>query len=134
MPALEIRRLALVAVLLLLGCASPREKAMKQTMKEYREANAECTKHAREQVARLLAAAQAFHVENHRWPYRLSELTRIAALQQPPLDELAFNQTTFASMSDGSLEIQYEFTCSRFDPAHPHLLLRSKVKVGLNAR
>jgi hypothetical protein len=129
-----MRRLALLAALLLAGCASPREKAMKRTMKDYREASAECSRNSRAQVASLIAAARAFYAEYHRWPYRLSETARFGAIQNPPLDELTFNQTTFASMSDGSLEIQYEINCSRFDPAHPNLIQRNKVRVGLNAR
>jgi len=117
-----MRRLALIALLVAIGCASPREKAVKRTMRDYRRSSAGCAARAREQGAYLAAAARAFRAANNRWPVLLPELAQFAYLNKLSLDELAFNDVTFASMSDGSLQIQYEVNCARFDPANQSLI------------
>ena len=117
-----MRRFTLIALLVAIGCASPQEKATNRAMRDYRRASAGCAAHAREQVARLAAVARVFRAANNRWPVLLPELARFAYLNKLALDELAFNEITFASMSDGSLQIQYEVNCARFDPANQSLL------------
>jgi len=100
-------------------------------MRDYRRASAGCAARAREQGAHLAAAARAFRAANNRWPVLLTELSQFAYLNKLPLDELAFNDVTFASMSDGSLQIQYEVNCARFDPANQGLIQPGTLNVKL---
>ncbi len=102
---------------------------MKQLMREYRLASAECAKHEREKVAELSSAARAFRAANKRWPYMYPELAQFAALRKLTLDDLAFNQVTLLLMPADVLQIQYEFRCGRFDMANPRLVQHGTVSL-----
>jgi hypothetical protein len=102
------------AILVLAGCASPQEKAMKRALNDYRRASADSARYAREQVAKLATAAQAFHAANKRWPYKLDELAGFAFDHKLDFDEIAFNEVSFAALADGSLQARYDVNCARF--------------------
>lgn len=104
----------LALIVVLTGCASPQEKAMKRAMNEYRRASADSAAYAREQVAKLTTAAQAFHTANKRWPYKLTELAGFAFDNKLDFDEIVFNEVSFATLSDGSLQARYDVNCVRF--------------------
>jgi hypothetical protein len=107
--------LVLLGALLMAGCASPQEKAMKRTMRDYRRNGKAAQTYAKEQEAQLVAAARAFHQSKKRWPFSADELGAFADQNRIEFRSFAFLRLTFAAMKDGSAQVSYEVDCSRFN-------------------
>ncbi len=109
------RFVAAATLLLVLGCASPREKAYKTALKDYQRANQATVEYARAQAKQLAAAVRTFHASLNRWPKTFDELALFAVQNRLAFDPYAFNDVTFAKLADGSLQIHYYVNCARFD-------------------
>jgi hypothetical protein len=109
------RLVALGILLLAVGCASPREKAYKRALKDYQHRDQATVEFARVQAKQLVAAARSFRAAVNRWPQTFNELASFAVQNRLALDPLAFNDVTFAELSDGNLQIHYDVNCARFD-------------------
>ena len=112
---MRCRFVAIAILLLIAGCASPREKAFKAALNDYKRANQTTVEFARAQVKQLVTATQAFHSAVGRWPQTFDELVPFAAQNKLALDLFAFNDVTFAALSDDSLQIHYDVNCARFN-------------------
>lgn len=111
-------RAGFVAIMLLVlaaGCASPREKAFKTALKDYKRANQATVEFARAQVKQLVAVTRAFRSAIDRWPQMFDELISFASSNKLPLDPFAFNDVTFAVLADGTVQIHYDVDCARFN-------------------
>ena len=110
-------RATVVALILLLvaSCASPRERALKAALNDYKRANQASVQFARTHVKQLVAATQMFHAARERWPQTFEELVQFALQSQLSFDPLAFDDVTFAALPDGSVQVRYDVNCSRFD-------------------
>ena len=108
---------ASLPVLIVVACASPQEKAYKIAMRDYRRHEAVVVDFARANVKQLVAATKAFHSSAGRWPRTFTEFGDFVLSNRAPLDLAAFNDATFASLSDGSVQVYYDLNCSRFDDA-----------------
>ena len=127
------KRFAAVTMLLLVvACASPREKAFKATLKDYQRANRAAVEFARVQVQQLVAATEAFHSAVDRWPQSFDELVQFTFANKLTLDPLAFNDVTFAVFLDGSAQIHYDVNCARFDT--PQYKFTQSGSVNVKAR
>jgi hypothetical protein len=109
------RFVATAFLLLVAGCASPREKAYKAALNDYKRANQTTVEFARAQVKQLAIAAQSYRSTFGRWPETFNELASFAVPNKLALDPLAFNDVTFATLSDGSLQVRYDVNCARFN-------------------
>jgi hypothetical protein len=109
------RLFAAATLLLVLGCASPREKAYKNALKDYQRANKATIEYARAQAKQLASAARTFYTSLNRWPKTFNELASFAIQNRLAFDPYAFNDVTFAELSDGSVQIHYDVNCARFD-------------------
>ena len=107
---------SLVALLLLMvvACASPREKAYQQAVKDYKRNEADVAAFARANVKQLVAAIRTYHSTVGRWPQTYREFGGFVVAHSVPLDLTAFNDITFAALEDGSVQIRYDANCSRF--------------------
>jgi hypothetical protein len=102
-------------LVLVAGCASPREKAFKAALKDYKRANQATVEFARAQIKQLIATMQAFRSAFDRWPQTFNELVGFALQNKLALDVFAFNDATFAALPDGSVQVHYDVNCARFD-------------------
>ena len=109
-------RLILVGLLALnlIACASPREKAYRSAVDDYKRTNAVVVDFARAKVKQLVAATMAFQTSVGHWPQTLTELAGFAFGNSLPFDPTDFNNVTFATLEDGSVQIRYDVNCSRF--------------------
>jgi hypothetical protein len=112
------------------GCASPREREIKQAMKDYRRASASANEFAKEQVRHLTSAARLFHAAHHRWPYSLAELSRFTTEKGIVFNDLAFTRTTFAAMPNGDAHVSYEVDCQRWNTGRFSILLPGNVTIA----
>jgi hypothetical protein len=110
-------RLVLVSLLALnlVACASPREKAYQSAVNDYNRKNKVVVDFARGKVKQLVTATQAFHVSVGRWPQTLNELAGFVFANNVPLDPIDFNDVTFATIDDGSVQVRYDINCARFN-------------------
>ena len=110
-------RLVLVGLLALnfVACASPREKAYQSALNDYKRKNAVVVDFARVKVKQLVIATKTFETSVGRWPQTLKELTGFAFANNVLLDPTDFNDVTFASLEDGSVQVHYDINCSRFN-------------------
>ena len=104
-----------VSLLFAAACASPREKALKTTLKDYQRANQATVEFARAQVKQLVAVTQTFQAAFERWPQTFEELVQFAWQDKLAFDPFAFNDAMFAALPDGSVQIHYDVNCARFD-------------------
>ena len=109
------RFVALVILLFVASCASPREKAYRRALKDYQHRNQATVEFAHAQAKQLVATAQAFHSAVNRWPQTFDELALFAVQNRLAFDPYAFNDVTLAELSDGTLQIHYDVNCARFD-------------------
>ena len=109
------RPVAAATLLLVLGCASPREKAYKAALKDYQRANQATIEYARAQAKQLATTARTFHASLNRWPKNFNEFVLFAVQNRLAFDPYAFNDVTFAELPDESVQIHYEVNCARFD-------------------
>jgi uncharacterized lipoprotein YmbA len=121
--------IALGCATLLAACASPPERAMHRAMREYQRETQEAEQHAREQLARLARAAQAFHAANQQWPGTLDELARFAVRERLDFDRFGFRRADFALLSDGTLQVYYVVDSSAFDTPRHRFNLRGTLNV-----
>jgi hypothetical protein len=106
--------LAAITLLIATACASPREKAYQQAVKDYQRSEADVAAFARANVKELVAATRTFRTSVGRWPQTFTEFGRFVFANNVPLDLSAFNDVTFAALADGSVQIHYDVNCSRF--------------------
>jgi hypothetical protein len=106
--------LAVITVFVATGCASPREKAYQQAVRDYQRREAIAAAFARANVKQLVAATKTFRGSVGRWPQTFTEFGRFVLANNVPLDLTAFNDVAFAALGDGSLQIHYDVNCSRF--------------------
>jgi hypothetical protein len=99
----------------LVACASPREKAYRSTLNEYKRKNAVVVDFARAKVKQLVTATKAFQVSVGHWPQAFSQLAEFAFNNSLPLDPTDFNGITFAALEDGSVQVRYDINCARFN-------------------
>jgi hypothetical protein len=123
------RLVATATFLLVLGCASPREKAYKTALRDYQRANQGTIEYARAQAKQLVAAVRTFHTSVNRWPKTYNELASFAIENRLAFDPYAFNDVTFAELPDGSLQIHYDVNCARFDTPEYKFSQSSSVNV-----
>ncbi len=109
------RLVAIVTLLFVAACASPREKVFKAALNDYKRANQATVEFTRAQVKQLVAATQAFHSARDRGPQSFDELVQFALPNKLALDPFAFNDVTFAALPDGSVQMHYDVNCARFD-------------------
>jgi hypothetical protein len=109
------RLVATAILLLVLGCASPREKAYKAALKDYQRANQATIEYARAQAKQLATTARTFHAALNRWPKTFDELASFAVQNRLAFDPYAFNDVTFAELPNESVQIHYDVNCARFD-------------------
>jgi hypothetical protein len=96
------------------GCASPREKAYQQAVRDYQRSEANVAAFARANVKQLVAGTRTFRTSVGRWPQTYQEFGRFVLANNVLLDLAAFNDVTFAVLEDGSVQIHYDVNCSRF--------------------
>lgn len=108
------RWLAAITVLIATACASPRERAYQQAVRDYKRSEANAAAFARANVKQLVAATKTFHSSVGRWPQTYQEFGSFVLSKNMPLDLAAFNDVTFAALEDGSVQIHYDVNCSRF--------------------
>jgi hypothetical protein len=106
--------LAVITLFVATGCASPRERAYQQAVRDYKRNEAEVAAFARTNVKQLVAATKTFRTSVGRWPQTFIDFGRFVLANNVPLDLLAFNDVTFATLEDGSVQIHYDVNCSRF--------------------
>ena len=113
MPA----RLVLVGLLALnlIACASPREKAYRSALNDYKHKNAVVVDFARAKVKQLVTATKAFQVSVGRWPQTFLQLAEFAFSNSLPLDPTDFNDVAFAALEDGSVQVRYDVNCAHFN-------------------
>jgi hypothetical protein len=102
---------------------------MKRAMKDYQRASAGSAAYAKEQVANLVRAAQTFRTAKNRWPHNVGELAGFAWENKLKFDVLAFNEASFAAMSDGTLQVLYDVNCVRFNTATQQFAQRGTINV-----
>jgi hypothetical protein len=109
-------RLVLVGLLALnlIACASPREKAYRSAVNDYKRTNAVVADFARAKVKQLVTATMAFQTSVGHWPQTLTELAGFPFGNRVPFDPTDFNDVTFAGLEDRSVQIRYDINCSRF--------------------
>ena len=110
-------RLILVGLLALnlIACASPREKAYRSAVNDYKRTNAIVAEFAHAKVKQLVTASKAFQASVGHWPQTLTELAGFAFGNRVPFDPTDFNDVTFAGLEDRSVQIRYDVNCSRFN-------------------
>jgi hypothetical protein len=108
------RWLAVVTVLVASACASPRDKAYQEALKDYKRSETDVVAFTQANVKQLIAATKTFHSTVRRWPQTYQEFGNFVSANNVPLDLLAFNDVTFAVLEDGSVQIHYDVNCSRF--------------------
>jgi hypothetical protein len=106
--------LAVIVLFVVSGCASPREKAYQQAVRDYKRSEADVAAFARANVKQLVAATKTFRTSVGRWPQTFTEFGSFVVAHKVPLDLTAFNDVTFAALEDGSVQIHYDVNCSRF--------------------
>jgi hypothetical protein len=106
--------LAVVTVLIATACASPREKAYQQAVRDYKRNEADVASFARANVKQLVAATRTFRTSVGRWPQTYQEFGNFVVANNLTLDLTAFNDVMFAALEDGSVQIHYDVDCSRF--------------------
>jgi hypothetical protein len=107
--------LLLLGAVLLAGCASPQEKAMKKTMRDYERNGKAAKAYAKEQETHMVTAARAFYQSERRWPYSADELGAYASKHRLKFNAFAFLRLTFAAMKDGDAQVNYEVDAARFN-------------------
>lgn len=115
--------------LMIVSCASPRERAYNAAMNDYRHTEAAVVDFARANVKQLVAATKAFHSSVGRWPQSFPELTSFALGPNAPLDPTAFNDVTFAVLADGTVQMHYDVNCVRFSNARYQFAQTGSVNV-----
>ncbi len=108
------RWLAVVTLLIVTACASPREKAYQSAVREYKRSEANVAAFARANVKQLAATTRTFRASVGRWPQTYQEFGSFVLANSVPLDLTAFNDVQFAALEDGSVQIHYDVNCSRF--------------------
>jgi anti-sigma factor RsiW len=108
------RWLAVITLLMATACASPREKAYQQAVRDYNRSAANVAAFARAHMKQLVAATRTFRTMVGRWPQTFTEFGNFVLANNVPLDLTAFNDVTFAALDDGSVQIHYDVNCSRF--------------------
>ena len=121
--------LAGLPVLIVVACASPQERAYKAAVSDYRRREVVVVDFARVNVKQLVAATKAFRFSVGRWPQTFTEFGDFVLNNHTPLDLTAFNDATFASLSDGSVQVYYDLNCSRFDYAQYKFMRTGSVNV-----
>jgi len=114
-------RLVLVGLLgvSLVACASPREKAYRSALNDYKHKNAVVAVFARAKVKQLVTATKSFQASVGHWPQTFKELAGFTFANNVPFDPIDFNDITFAALEDGSVQVHYDINCSRFnDPQY----------------
>ena len=106
--------LAAITLLIATACASPREKAYQQAVRNYQRSEANAAAFARANVKQLVAATRTFRASVGRWPQTFTEFGRFVLANNVPLDLTAFNDVAFAALEDRSVQIHYDVNCSRF--------------------
>jgi len=118
-----------VTGLFLAGCATPQEKAMRRTMRDYQRTGQAAHAYAAEQEKLMVNAARAFHRNNGRWPFSSDELTGFANEHQLDFSGFAFLRLTFAVMPDGSAQVSYEVDATRFNTHEFRYQLPGSVRI-----
>ncbi len=99
----------------LIACASPREKAYRSALNDYKQKNAVVADFARAKVKQLVTAAKAFQASAGHWPRTFQGLAGFTFANNVPFDPVDFNDVTFAALEDGSVQVHYHINCSRFN-------------------
>ena len=103
-----------LSLLIVAACASPRERAYKATVNDYKRSQADVTEFTRTNAKQLVAVTKAYRASVGHWPRTLIELSDFAFDKHVPLDFSAFNEVTFAVLDDGGVQVHYEVNCDRF--------------------
>jgi len=106
--------LAVISLLMAAACASPREKAYQQAVRDYERNEANVVAFARANVKQLVAGTKTFRSSVGRWPQTYQEFGRFVLANNVRVDLSAFNDVSFAALEDGSVQIHYDVNCSRF--------------------
>ena len=127
-------RLILVGLLALnlVACASPREKAYRSALNDYKQKKAVVADFARVKVKQLVAATKAFQSSAGHWPQTFKELTEFTFTNSVTLDPIDFNDIAFAALEDGSVQIRYDINCARF--SNPQYSFTQTGTVNLKAK
>ncbi|HVM61921.1 MAG TPA: hypothetical protein VMV72_13750 [Verrucomicrobiae bacterium] len=104
-----------LSIWLAAGCASPADKARQAALQDYNRTQREVAAYARAKVNLLTAATKMFRSSVGRWPQTYQEFGNYIAANSLPFDMLAFNDVTFSTLKDGSLQIYYDVNCSGFN-------------------
>jgi hypothetical protein len=115
--------------LMIVSCASPRERAYHAAMTDYKQTEAAVVDFARANVKQLVAATRAFHSSVGRWPQSFPELTSFALGPNAPLDPTAFSDVTFAALANDTLQVHYDVNCIRFSNARYQFTQTGSVNV-----
>lgn len=115
--------------LLIVSCASPRERAYTAAMNDYKHTEAAVVDFTHANVKQLVAATRAFHSSVGRWPQSFPELTSFALSHNAPLDPIAFSDVTFADLADGTVQVHYDVNCIRFSNARYQFARTGSVNV-----
>jgi hypothetical protein len=99
----------------LVACASPREKAYRSAVNDYKQKNAVVVDYARAKIKQLVTATKTFQASVGHWPQTLKELAVFSFANGVALDPTDFNDVTFATLDDGSVQVRYDINCSRFN-------------------
>jgi hypothetical protein len=101
-------------LLLVIACASPREKAYQAAVSDYNRNQASVVAFTQANVKQLITATKAFRSKVGRWPETYQEFGNYAVANNLPVDLTAFNDVAFAVLGDGNLQVHYDMNCSRF--------------------
>ena len=99
----------------LIACASPREKAYQSALNDYQRKSAVVVDYTRAKVKQLVTATKAFQVSVGRWPQTFLQLAEFAFSNSLPLDPTDFNDVTFATLENGSVQVHYDVNCAGFN-------------------
>jgi hypothetical protein len=99
----------------LVACASPREKAYQSAVNDYKRKSVIVVNFARIKVQQLVTATKTFQTSVGHWPQTFNELVGFVFANNIPLDPTDFNDVTFATLDDGSVQVHYDVNCSRFN-------------------
>ncbi len=128
-------RLVLVGLLALnlVACASPRDRAYQESLNEYQRKNEVVVDYARGKVKQLIAATKAYQASNGYWPQLFNELVGFVFANNVPLDPTDFNNVTFATLQDGSVQVGYDINCSGFNTSQYSFTQTGTVNVKAKA-
>jgi hypothetical protein len=100
---------------MLAACASPRERAYRAAMADYKRSEVAVVQFTNAHVKQLVSAVQTFHSSTGHWPRTFHEFGSFAEEHTPTLDLSAFNDLSFAALADDTVQVHYDINCKQFN-------------------